>query len=43
MSFDERTRAYVARRLDEGLTKPEIMRALKRYIARETYHHLPRN
>jgi transposase len=43
MSFDDRTRAYVARRLDEGLTKPEIMRALKRYIARETYHHLPRS
>jgi transposase len=43
MSSDPRTRAYVARRLDEGLTKPEIMRVLKRYIARETYQHLPRS
>lgn len=41
MSSDAHTRTYVARRLDEGLTKPEIMRPLKRYIARETYQHLP--
>jgi hypothetical protein len=42
MSSDVRTRAYVTRRLDEGLTKPEIMRVLKRYVAREVYRHLPR-
>jgi transposase len=42
MSSDARTRAYVTRRLDEGLTKPEIMRVLKRYVAREVYRHLPR-
>ena len=41
MSSDPRTRAYVARRLDEGRSKPEIMRALKRYVAREVYSHLP--
>jgi transposase len=32
----------VTRRLDEGLTKPEIMRILKRYVAREIYRHIPR-
>lgn len=37
MSNDPRTRAYVARRLDEGRSKPEIMRILKRYVAREIY------
>jgi transposase len=42
MSSDPRTRAYVQRRLDEGRSKPEIMRILKRYVARETYRHLPR-
>jgi transposase len=40
MSSESRTRAYVTRRLDEGLSKPEIMRVLKRYVARETYRHL---
>ena len=40
MSSDERTRNYVARRLAEGRTTREIMRALKRYIARELYPHL---
>jgi transposase len=41
MSSDDRTRAYVTRRIAEGRSKPEIMRALKRYVARETYQHLP--
>jgi transposase len=34
------TRDYFARRLAEGKTKNEIMRCLKRYIAREIYHAL---
>ena len=42
MSSDPRTRTYVQRRLDEGLTKPEIIRVLKRYVARETWRLLPR-
>ena len=42
MGSEPRTRVYVQRRLDEGLSKPEIMRVLKRYVARETYRHLPR-
>jgi transposase len=37
MSFDPRTRLYVERRLAEGKTKPEIIRCLKRYVAREVY------
>jgi transposase len=40
MSSHPPTRAYVARRTSEGLSKPEIIRCLKRYIARETYPHL---
>ena len=37
-------RAYMNRRTKQGLTKPEIIRCLKRYIAREIYlelTHLP--
>ncbi len=37
MSSDARTRDYVTRRLDEGRSKPEIIRILKRYVAREIY------
>ncbi len=43
MGSDPRTRAYVERRLEEGRSKPEIIRMLKRYIAREVYRHLPRS
>jgi len=39
---DPRTQAYMARRLAEGRSKPEVIRILKRYVAREVYHHLPR-
>jgi transposase len=40
MSSDERTRKYVARRTNEGLTTREVMRVLKRYVARELYPHI---
>ena len=40
MSHDERTRTYVAKRTAEGKTKKEIIRCLKRYIAREVYRIL---
>ncbi len=43
MSSDPRTKAYVIRRTEEGKTKSEIIRILKRYIAREIYALLPRN
>ena len=42
MSSDPRTRAYLDRRTHEGLSKREIIRVLKRYVARETFAHLPR-
>jgi len=42
LSNDPRTRAYMARRLAEGRSKPEVIRILKRYVAREVYRHLPR-
>lgn len=32
------TRTYVERRTTEGLSKKDIIRCLKRYIAREVYH-----
>ncbi|MCH7901987.1 MAG: IS110 family transposase [Acidobacteria bacterium] len=41
MSSDQDTRRYVARRRAEGLSTPEIMRCLKRYVARQTFKHLP--
>lgn len=34
---DERTQAFAARKTAEGKSKLEIIRAIKRYIARETY------
>jgi transposase len=43
MSSDPRTKTYVARRLAEGRTKSEIIRVLKRYVAREVFKHLPRD
>ncbi len=42
MNSDPRTRAYVTRRLEDGKPKADIIRILKRYVAREVYHHLPR-
>jgi transposase len=42
MSHDPRTKAYVARRTAEGKTPKEIIRCLKRYIAREVYKALCR-
>jgi len=40
MRHCDRTRAYVARRIHEGRGKREIVRCLKRYIAREVYRSL---
>jgi transposase len=37
MSSDPRTKAYVARRTEEGKSPKEIIRCLKRYVAREIY------
>jgi transposase len=40
LRYCQRTRAYAERRTAEGKTKTEIIRCLKRYIARELYHAL---
>jgi transposase len=40
MAWDPATRAYVNRRTADGKTKKEIIRCLKRYIAREVYQLL---
>jgi transposase len=37
LRYDARTRAYAQRRTKEGLSKPDIIRCLKRYVAREIY------
>jgi len=37
MSNHPPTRAYVERRTTEGLSKREIIRCLKRYVAREVF------
>ena len=41
MRWHQPTIDYVARRTAEGLSKREIIRCLKRYLAREIYHLLP--
>jgi transposase len=40
MSCDPATRTYVERRRAEGKTTPEIMRCLKRYVAREVFNDI---
>ena len=42
MAHDPRTKAYVTRRTAEGKTTKEIIRCLKRYVAREVYKALTR-
>jgi transposase len=43
LRWDPRTRAYADRRTKEGLSKKEIIRCLKRYIAREIYQLITTN
>ncbi|WP_235916737.1 IS110 family transposase [Antrihabitans cavernicola] len=40
LRFDQRTIDYMRRRRAEGLSKKDVMRCLKRFIAREVYHDL---
>ena len=42
MGWDPATRTYVTRRTAAGLSKAEIIRCLKRYLAREIYRLLVR-
>jgi transposase len=37
LRYDVRTQEYVERRTKEGMSKSEIIRCLKRYVAREVY------
>jgi transposase len=41
MRWHAPTITYVTRRTAEGLSKKEIIRCLKRYLARELYQLLP--
>ncbi len=40
LTWDDRTRAYMAKRTAEGKSKREAIRCLKRYIARELYREI---
>lgn len=40
LRYDDRTRSYAARRTSDGKTRREIIRCLKRYIARDIYRLL---
>jgi len=37
LRYDERTKAYMQRRTGEGMSKTEVIRCLKRYVAREVF------
>ena len=41
MSSHEETRVYVARRRAESRSTAEVIRCLKRYVARQVFKHLP--
>jgi len=41
LSCDQRTRDYLAKRTEEGKSKTEAIRCLKRYVAREIYNAIP--
>jgi transposase len=43
LRWDARTRAYMERRTQDGLSKKEIIRCLKRYVARELYRIITSN
>ena len=40
LKLDPRTQAYMARRRAEGLSKRDVMRCLKRFVAREVFNDL---
>jgi transposase len=40
LTCDQRTKTYVARRTAQGMAKRDIVRCLKRYVAREVFHAL---
>jgi transposase len=42
IAHDPQTTAYFERKVKEGHSKRDVIRLLKRYVAREMYHYLPR-
>ncbi|MGW4371885.1 IS110 family transposase, partial [Nocardia takedensis] len=40
LRYHENTKTYAARRKHDGKTTPEILRCLKRYLAREVFRAL---
>jgi transposase len=42
LASDPKTQAYMERRVKDGRSKREVIRILKRYVAREVYRYLPR-
>jgi transposase len=42
IAHDPNTTAYFERKVKEGRSKRDVIRLLKRYVAREMYHYLPR-
>ena len=40
LRYDERTKDYMQRRTREGMSKAEVIRCLKRYVAREVFSAL---
>ena len=42
IAHDPATTAYFQRKVKEGRSKRDVIRLLKRYVAREVYHYLPR-
>jgi transposase len=42
IAHDPETKAYFERKVKEGRPKPDVIRLLKRYVAREVYRYLPR-
>ncbi len=43
MRHDPQTQTYVQKRLQEGKTKPEIIRCLKRHIARQIHNTIKKD
>ena len=42
IAHDPETTHYLERRVTEGRSKRDVIRILKRYVAREVYRNLPR-
>ena len=40
LAHDPRSQAYMRRRTAEGMTKRDVIRCLKRYVAREVYSNI---